>query len=67
MDRTNFWLNCPLDMNDIVIDFDKFPDAVKDALRDQAIREKKPMKVLLAEIIQSTSETIISAAGKDAA
>ena len=51
-------------MNDIVIDFDKFSAPVQDALRDQAIREKKPMKQLLAEIIQSTSETIISTAGK---
>lgn len=53
-----------LDMNDIVIDFDQFSDPVKEALRDQAVREKKPMKALLAEIIQSTSETIISASGK---
>lgn len=54
-------------MNEIVIDISKFSPEVQNALRDQAIREKKPMKQLLAEIIQSTSETILAAAGKDAA
>lgn len=51
-------------MNEIVIDISKFRPEVVEALRDQAVRERKPMKQLLAEIIERTSETIIAAAGE---
>jgi len=55
-------------MNEIVIDLDQFPPAVQEALRDRAIREKKPMKAILAEIIRETSAAIVAAAGgKEAA
>ena len=49
-------------MNEIVIDLSQFPAALQEALRNQAIREMKPMKQLLAEIIRNTSATIVSVA-----
>lgn len=51
-------------MNEIVIDIDKLPKAVREELKERAIREQKPLKVLLAEIIEETTETILTAAGQ---
>lgn len=49
-------------MNEIVIDLDKFPQAVRDELKARAIRERKPLKNLLAEMIAETTETILAVA-----
>lgn len=51
-------------MNEIVIDISKFPEPLQEALREKAIREKKPMKKVLAEIIESTSQTILATAAE---
>ena len=52
-------------MNEIVIDLEKFSPEVQNALKDRAVREGKPMKQLLAELIADTTQTIISAAGEE--
>ena len=54
-------------MNQIVIDLNQFPKPVQEALKDQAIKEKKPLKQVLAEIIKETSETIVATSGEEAA
>jgi plasmid stability protein len=46
-------------MNEIVIDLSNFPQETQDALKIRAVREGKPMKRLLAELIQSSSEKIL--------
>ena len=51
-------------MNEIVIDLDKFSPKVRDALKDRAVREGKPMKALLLEMIETTTQTINTAAGE---
>lgn len=51
-------------MNEIIIDISKFSPEVQDALKDRAVREGKPIKQLMAELIDSTTQTIISAAGE---
>jgi len=46
-------------MNEIVIDLDRFTPEQQEALKDRAVREGKPMKHLLAEIIATTTQTIL--------
>lgn len=52
-------------MNEIVIDITKFSPEVQNALKDRAVREGKPMKQLLADLIAATTQTIIRAAGEE--
>lgn len=49
-------------MNEIVIDISKFTPEVQNALRDRAVREGKPMKQLLADLIATSTQSILSAA-----
>jgi hypothetical protein len=51
-------------MNEIVIDISNFSPEVQDALKARAVREGKPMKQLLADLIATTTQTILSAAGE---
>lgn len=51
-------------MNEIVIDISNFSPEVQDALKNRAVREGKPMKQLLADLIATTTQTILSAAGE---
>jgi hypothetical protein len=52
-------------MNEIVIDLTTFSPEVQNALKDRAVREGKPMKQLLSELIADTTETILRAAGQE--
>ena len=59
-------------MNEIVIDIDKFSDPVREELKARAVRERKPLKHLMAEMVAEATETIIAVAnhnpnGKEAA
>ena len=51
------------DMNEIVLDLTKLSPETQDSLKTRAIREGKPMKLLLAELIEAKTETILKAAG----
>jgi len=51
-------------MNEIVIDISKFPEPLQEALRERAIRERKPLKQVLSEIIADTSSAILKTAGE---
>jgi len=50
-------------MNEIVLDLSKFTPETQDALKTRAIREGKPMKQLLYELIEVKTEEILKAAG----
>jgi len=52
-----------IDMNEIVLDLTKLTPETQDALKTRAIREGKPMKLLLAELIEAKTETILKASG----
>lgn len=58
-------LNPKQTMNEIVIDITKFSEEVQDFLKDRAVREGRPLKMLLAELIESTTQTILRAAGAE--
>ena len=48
-------------MNEIVLDLTKFSPEIQDALKSRAIREGKPMKSLLMEIIENKTDAILAA------
>lgn len=48
-------------MNEIVIDLSKFSEEVQEALKERAVREAKPMKLLMAEIIAANAQAILTA------
>ena len=50
-------------MNEIVIDLEDFSEPVQEELKDQAVRQGKPMKQLMAGMIEKTTLTILEAAG----
>lgn len=50
-------------MNEIVLDLTKFNPEIQDALKSRAIREGKPMKALLVEIIENKTDAILAAVG----
>lgn len=52
-------------MNEIVVDISKFKPEVQEELRKQAVRTRTPMKLLLANLIEKTTETILKAAGDE--
>ena len=51
-------------MNEIVIDLNYFTPDIQEALRDRAVREGKPMKQLLSELIATTTQTILLTAAE---
>lgn len=51
-------------MNEIVIDLAQFPEAIQEALKNRAVREGKPLKILLSELIAANAETILRTAGE---
>jgi phenylpyruvate tautomerase PptA (4-oxalocrotonate tautomerase family) len=51
-------------MNEIVIDISNFSPEVQNALKDRAVREGKPMKQLLADLIATTTQAVLTAAGE---
>ena len=52
------------DMNEIVIDLDSLPDETQQALKSRAVREGKPMKQLLAELINNASDAILNSSSE---
>lgn len=49
-------------MNEIVINLANFSPEIQETLKDRAVREGKPMKQLLADLIATSTQSILSAA-----